>query len=262
MTLLSIHNIKAVILDMDGVLWKMDTPLCDLQKLFASFKANQIQVVTATNNGTSTVDQYLQKFDKFGVKLDSNQVVTSAMALGYLLKRHYPNGGPLYIVGEQALIDTLADYSFYHDESNPQAVAAGLSRYLSYNMIKDASMRIQGGLPFFFTNPDPTFPTPEGNFPGAGTMLAALEAASGKKAIIAGKPQPYMYKLAMEITRTDPGNTLAIGDRLDTDILGGQRASCRTALVLSGISDKTDLENWNPKPDIVINNICDIFNNE
>jgi len=260
MTLLSKYNIKAAILDMDGVLWKMNTPLCDLKQLFADFKANQICVVTATNNGTATVEQYLKKFKEFGVVLDPTQVVTSAMALGYLLKHKYTNGGPLYIVGEQALLDTLTDYGFYHNASNPQAVAAGLSRSLSYDMIKDASMRIQSGLPFYFTNPDPTFPTPEGNYPGAGTMLAALEAASGVKAEIAGKPQPYMYSLAMEITNSSPENTIIIGDRLDTDILGGQRAGCRTALVLSGISDKTDLESWIPKPDIVVQKICDLFN--
>lgn len=260
MTLLSNYNIKAAILDMDGVLWKMDTPLCDLKQLFADFERHQIRVVTATNNGTSTVGQYLKKFEGFGVKLNPDQVVTSAMALGYLLKQKFWNGGPLYIVGEQALSDTLAGYGFFHDESNPQAVAAGLSRALSYEMIKNASMRIQGGLPFYFTNPDPTFPTPEGNFPGAGTMLAALEIASGTRAEIAGKPQPYMYNLAMDIANTDPENTIAIGDRLDTDILGGQRAGCRTALVLSGISKRMDLEDWFPKPDIVVDKICDLLN--
>jgi 4-nitrophenyl phosphatase len=260
MNLLSKYHIKAAILDMDGVLWKMNSPLCDLQKLFDDFKANHIRVVTATNNGTSTVNQYLRKFINFDVKLDPTQVVTSAMAMGYLLKKKFPKGGPIYIVGEQALNDTLIEYGFFHDELEPQAVAAGLSRSLSYEMIKEASMRIQSGLPFYFTNPDPTFPTPEGNYPGAGTMLAALEAASGVKAIIAGKPQPYMYNLAMEIAQTEPDNTITIGDRLDTDILGGQRAGCRTALVLSGISDKKDLEKWEPKPDIVVENIRDLFN--
>lgn len=244
---------------MDGVLWKQTTPLVDLVSLFDCFKENDIKVMLATNNGTATIDQYVQRFSGFGITVEKWQVVTSAMATGYLIKKTFPDGGPLYIMGEPALHDTLKDYGFYHSETNPQAVAAGLTRELSYNMIKDTSLMIQTGLPFYFTNPDPTYPTPEGNIPGAGTVLAALETASGVKAKLAGKPLPFLFEVAMDRLHTTPDQTLVVGDRLDTDIQGGQATGCKTALVLSGITTQAELKKWSPKPDLVIEKVSDLF---
>jgi len=244
---------------MDGVLWKLTTPLTDLPTLFNQFSENNIKVLFATNNGTSTIDQYVKKLAGFGVKIENWQVVTSAMAIGYVLKKSFPGGGPVYIMGEQALHDTLHDYGFFHSEDGPLAVAAGLNRSMTYEMIKNTSLMIQKGLPFYFTNPDPTYPTPEGNIPGAGTVLAALETASGVKAQLAGKPLPYLFEVSMQRLGSFPTETLVIGDRLDTDIQGGQISGCKTALVLSGISTKADLEKWSPKPDLVIDNISDLF---
>lgn len=252
-------GVKGIILDMDGVLWKLDTPIVDLANLFPQFLTHQLKVVLATNNGTSTVDQYVGKLAKFGVQIEAWQIVTSTMATAHLLKKDFPDAGAVHILGEKALYDTLADYGFYHSDEKPQAVVAGLSRDLSYSLLKDASILIQKGLPFYFTNPDPTYPTPEGNFPGAGTVLAALEAASGTKAKLAGKPNPFLFEVALARLGTEPFETLVVGDRLDTDILGGQRIGCRTALVLSGISQRSDLENWSPKPDLIIEKVSDVF---
>ncbi len=193
MLLIQKLNVKAVILDMDGVLWRLTTPVVDLVQLFDNFSKNGIKVMLATNNGTATIDGYVRKLAGFGVAIEASQVVTSAMALAYLLKKTYPAGGALYVMGEKALHDTLQDYGFHHSEQDALAVAAGLNRDFNYDMIKNTSLKIQQGLPFYFTNPDPTYPTPEGNIPGAGTVLAALEAASGTKAKLAGKPLPFIF---------------------------------------------------------------------
>jgi 4-nitrophenyl phosphatase len=260
--MLQIHklkNIKAAILDMDGVLWKMNTPLVDLPKLFDQFSQNNIKVMFATNNGTATIDQYVKKLAGYGVQVESWQVVTSAMATGYLMKKTYPDGGPVYIMGEKALHDTLADYGFFHSTDKAIAVAAGLTREISYDMIKDTSLMIQKGLPFYFTNPDPTYPTPGGNFPGAGTVLAALEAASGVKAMQAGKPLPFLFEVCLDRLGSTPQETLVVGDRLDTDIQGGQATGCKTAVAMSGITTPEDLEAWTPKPDLVIDKVSDLF---
>ncbi|MDK2981840.1 MAG: hypothetical protein PWQ55_2187 [Chloroflexota bacterium] len=252
-------NVKAAILDMDGVLWRQTTPLVDLKQLFDLFSENNVQVMFATNNGTSTIDQYVKRLAGFGIQVEPWQVVTSAMATGFALKQDFPNGGPIYIMGEQALFDTLKDFGFYHDTQSPQAVAAGLTRSLNYDMLKDTSLMIQKGLPFYFTNPDPTYPTPEGNIPGAGTLLAALETASGVKAKLAGKPLPFLFDLAMERMKTTPQETLVVGDRLDTDIQGGQESGCKTAMVLTGISTREEAARWQPNPDLVIEDVMGLF---
>ncbi len=255
-------NIKAAILDMDGVLWKRKIPLVDLPALFSNFKKLNINVMFATNNGTSTVGQYVNKFSEFGVQIEAWQIVTSAMATGFLMQKDFPKGGPVFISGSQALIDTLKEYGFYHSEEEPVAVAAGLLWDFGYESVKDASLMIQKGLPFYFTNPDPTYPTPTGFHPGAGTVLAALETASGIKAKIAGKPMPFVFEYCLEKLGVNPQETLVIGDRLTTDIQGGQASGCKTALVLTGINSEADLESWSPKPDLVIDNVSSLFDED
>lgn len=244
---------------MDGVLWRSNKPLCDLEKLFSLFKEMKIKILMATNNGLNTVDQYISKFDGFGVHIESWQVLTSAMATGHLVKQHFPNGGPVYIMGEKALHKSLEDFNFFHSEKNAQAVIAGLTRNFSYQMIKNTSLMIQSGLPFYFTNPDPTYPSPEGNVPGAGTILAALETASGVKAQLAGKPLPYLFNVGLERLNSTPNETLVIGDRLSTDIQGGQQSGCLTALVLTGVSTVEDYKKWFPKPSLLLESIMDLF---
>lgn len=251
--------IKAAILDMDGVLWRSQTPLCDLPELFANFDNHGISVILATNNGTNTITQYVDKLKGYGVNVDPHQVVTSTMAVSYLLKKHFPEGGPVYISGSQALIDTMAEYGFYHSKENAKAVVAGLSWDCNYESIKNTSLMIQKGLPFFFTNPDPTYPTPEGNVPGAGTLLAALETATGVKAMLAGKPLPFLFEVALDRLRSDPSETIVVGDRLNTDIQGGFDARCKTVFVLTGVNNREDLKSWSPQPDLTLNNVRDLF---
>ncbi len=250
---------KAAILDMDGVLWRAEQPLCDLPQLFNNFANEKISVALASNNATETIDQFLNKFQVFGVTLEPWQIISSAMATGFLLKQIFQNGGPIFILGSPALSATLLGYGFFHSEKEPMAIVAGMDRELTYEKILKAANWVRKGLPFYGTNPDLTYPTPEGFAPGAGACIAAIEAASGKKAIMAGKPNPYLFDVAMQRLKSSPQKTLVIGDRLETDILGGYRAGCRTALVLSGVSQRKDLTTWEPKPDLVIDNIMDLF---
>ncbi len=250
---------KGAILDMDGVLWRAKTPLCDLPSLFDNLKNNNIKVTLATNNGTQTIRGYVDKLASYGVKVEEWQVVTSPMATAYLAKKFMPEGGPVYIFGSPALVSTLGDHGFFHSEENPQAVVAGLSLDFNYERVKNASLMIQKGLPFYFTNPDPTYPTNEGNVPGAGTVLAALEAASGVKAQLAGKPEPFLFDVAMERMDLKADEVFVVGDRLNTDIIGGYKAGCRTVFVLSGVNNQDDLNGWEPKPDMVIENIMNLF---
>ena len=250
---------EAAILDMDGVLWRSDQPLCELPQLFKNFANEKICVAMASNNATATIDQFLNKFLILGVTLEPWQIISSAMATGFLLKQNFPNGGPIFILGSPALRATLKEDGFPHSVTEPMAVVAGMDRDLTYEKLLEAANWVRKGLPFYGTNPDLTYPTPDGFAPGAGACIAAVEAASGKKAIIAGKPNPYLFDLALQRLKSSPEKTLVIGDRLETDILGGHRAGCKTVLVLSGVSQEKDLLSWEPKPDLIIENIMDLF---
>ena len=251
-------EIKALILDMDGVLWRENTAIGDLPWIFNRFAALDLQVVLATNNGTRTPEQYIQKVSSFGVDVKKEQIINSAMAVAHLLKQRFPNGGPVYIIGEVGLSTALKDAGFYHAEENVLSVIGGMDRAIDFNKLKRATLLIRAGAPFYFTNPDRTYPTPEGLIPGAGSILAALEAACDVKAIIAGKPSPALFEFALENLGTAPEHTLVVGDRLETDILGGQTVHCKTALVLSGVATAVEGNSWMPKIDLVIPELADL----
>jgi len=236
------HNvgsqIKALILDMDGVLWRETQPIGNLPKIFSTILSRGWRVVLATNNATKSTNQYVEKLRSFGVHLQPDQIVTTASTTGHYLYTRFPAGGPVYVIGEEGLLTTLEEFGFYHSEDHPLAVISSLDRHLTYQKLQTAAHLINAGILFIGTNPDRALPTPEGLIPGAGSILAALEKATGRKAKVLGKPFPDMFQLALSRLQTLPQETLAVGDQLETDIAGGTAAGCLTALVLTGVSSR------------------------
>ncbi|MEW6716418.1 MAG: HAD-IIA family hydrolase [Chloroflexota bacterium] len=246
-------NIQGLILDMDGVLWRQNQPIGNLPALFDQIRGLNLRHVLATNNSTLTPDQYTQKLERFGVQIEPWQVLTSAVAAGMYLHQCYPQGGKVYIIGEAGLQQALESYGFEHsDGQHTLAVVVGLDRNCDYNKLKKATLLVRAGAALIGTNPDRTFPTPEGLVPGAGALIAALEAATEVKACIVGKPEPEMYRGALHRLGTTPEETLVVGDRLETDIAGAQALGCRTALVLSGVTQAEAVYAWSPEPDLIL----------
>jgi len=243
--------IQAVILDMDGVLWKGDKPIGNLPAIFDRMQQAGLKVMLATNNALKPVAGYREKLQSFGLHINGNQIINSTMAVCYLLQQEFPDGGPVYVVGSLGIQDHLAEHGFYQAHEGVIAVVVGLDRTFTYEKLALANRLIRKGARFFATNPDPTFPLPDEIAPGAGSIIASVQTASQTIPTFAGKPSPTMYKMALEQLGLPPEKVLAVGDRLDTDILGGQRAGCRTALVLSGIHQMEDLAKWSPSPDLV-----------
>jgi 4-nitrophenyl phosphatase len=250
-------NSKALILDMDGVLWRDNTPIGDLPAIFARIRERGLKVALATNNATRTVDEHLKKLSSFGVELEPWQVISSAIAAANVLSKRFPDSGAIFVVGENGIQRALEEHGFHpivnpDDETTPVAVVSSFDRGVTYGKLSRATLHIRAGAPFYGTNPDKTFPTPQGLVPGAGAILAAIEAATGVEPIIIGKPQPAMMHMALERLRTQPEETLVVGDRLETDIAAGQAAGCKTALVLSGVSTREGAERWEPPPDYIV----------
>jgi len=249
-------TVKGLIIDMDGVLWNDNEPIGDLPIIFN--KINQIgyKIILATNNPTRTIEEYLKKLMNFGVKLEAWQVINSAQALGIFLKQKYPVGANVYAVGETSFKKTLAQHGMRivdEEFANPDVVAASVDFQFSYEKLKHASLKIQKGSIFVGTNPDATFPTPEGLIPGGGSIIGAIQIASGQDPIIIGKPEPALYEMALSRLQLKPGETLAVGDRYETDILGAKAAGIHSALVLTGATSLEAVNGFNPQPDI----ICD-----
>ena len=250
------RSIQGVILDMDGVLWKGSQPLADLPDIFNRLEALGLRLIALTNNSTRTPASYLRRLAGFGVELEPWQVINSSQAAAAYLTERYPGGGPLFVVGEEGLHLAVRERGFYHLESSGGvddrilAVVAGMDRDLTYQKINRAADLIRSGKRFIGTNPDKTYPTPQGLAPGAGVVLAAIDAASGQTPEIMGKPRREIFEIALDRLGTSPRQTLMIGDRVETDILGARQIGCLTGLVFSGVTSRQEAEKLEHAPDL------------
>ncbi len=273
-------HIKSLILDMDGVLWKGDTPIGDLPAVFARLRERGLKVAFATNNGTRTPDQFVERLAGFGVKVEPWQVVTSALVMAELLEKRFapllsrasrppssPNigrrrgaggdseGVKIFAIGGEGVMTALREKGFtllsVEQAEKARAVVMSIDRDINFAKMCEAALLVQRGAPFYATNPDKTFPTPRGEIPGAGAWIKVIVTATGIEPIYAGKPAPYLLDLVRERLGTAKEETLIVGDRLETDISGGQSAGYPVALVLSGVSTRAQGEAWRPFIDVI-----------
>ncbi len=253
-------SIRSLILDMDGVLWRSFQPIGDLPRVFGAIQSRGWNLMLATNNATRAPEEYVEKLQDLGVAISPEQVINSGIVTAFYLEKHFPQGGPLYVVGEQGLINVLAAAGFFHTGAQkPLAVVVGLDRRFDYEKMNVASCWVREGVPFIGTNPDATFPTPQGLVPGAGAVIKAVETASGVQPSWMGKPSPEMYRVAMQQLGTTPQETLVAGDRLETDIAGGQALGCLTGLVLSGVTSSEQAACWKPQPDWIAADLTELL---
>jgi 4-nitrophenyl phosphatase len=248
-------TIKSLILDMDGVLWKADAPIGNLPTVFEQIRARGLKVAFATNNGTRTPEQYVERLAGFGVTIEPWQVVTSSLGVAHLLSHKFPEGGPVFAIGEAGVMLALSEKRFeplsLEEAEKAQAVVMGIDRDINYAKMGEAALLVRHGVPFYATNPDKTFPTPRGEIPGAGAWISVIVTATGIEPIYAGKPAPYLLELARERLGTTKEETLVVGDRLEIDIAGGQAAGYPVALVLSGVSTREQCKTWMPVVDVI-----------
>ena len=251
-------TIRGLIFDMDGVIWRNHQPIGDLAEIFKTINSKNLSYCFATNNSSQTITNYVKPLTSFGIPVIADQIFTSATATAELLVNIFPDRGNIFVIGMPGLHQTLEDSGFSISEMNTVAVVAGIDTEINYQKLKTATLLIRAGAPFFGTNPDKTFPTPEGQVPGAGSILAAIESASGVKPQIVGKPQPTMFLQAINSLHLPPDQVLVVGDRLETDIAGGQAAGCKTALTLSGVTNLAQAESWVPAPDIIAADLTEL----
>jgi 4-nitrophenyl phosphatase len=256
-------TIKSLILDMDGVLWKADAPIGDLKETFDLIHKRGFNVAFATNNGTLTPEMYIERLARFGVVVEAWQVVTSSLVAAHLLSQSLPTGTPIFVIGESGLLTALTDKGFIpvtvEDAGKAKAVVMGVDRGINYIKMSEAALLIRKGVPFIVTNPDKSFPTTRGEIPGAGAWASVIITATGIQPIYAGKPAPALFEMARERLGTTKKETLVVGDRLETDIAGGQANGCPVALVLSGVSTQKQGAAWRPALDFIAEDLYSLI---
>lgn len=244
-------NLRALLLDMDGVVWRDAEPIGDLPTIMNKIAAKGLQTAFVTNNATKTVEQYQEKFRGFGVEIPAERIHTSSKVAARILAQEHPERGNIFIIGERGLREAMQDEGFQISDSKPLAVVVGLDRELTYAKLSAATQLIRAGAAFIGTNPDRTLPSPNGQVPGAGSTLAALEASTEIKPTIIGKPERALLDSALEQLGIEPSDALMVGDRVETDVAAGQKTGCHTALLLSGVTSEAVARAWKPAPDFI-----------
>jgi 4-nitrophenyl phosphatase len=262
-----LNNIAGLIIDMDGVLWHGKTPLPGLVSFFEQLRMCNLPFVLATNNASLTQAQYIDKLASMGVEVQAVEILTSSMATARYLKETLPSDKKrVFVIGEEGLKQPLRDQGFELTDlyevaqpdkgiTGPDIVVSGLDRTLTWDKLATATIAIKAGALFYATNADTTLPTELGEVMGNGGTIAALKAATGVSPISIGKPQPILYQQAFDILGSDKANTVAIGDRLDTDILGAVNAGMRSLMVLTGVSSKEDIDELDYAPTWIVEDL-------
>ena len=267
-----IENIGGLIIDMDGVLWHGNHPVAGLKEFFVTLRELAIPFILATNNASLTQQQYIDKLAAMGVTVSAEEILTSSMATAAYLAENLPQDQRrAFVIGEEGLRQPLLEHGFtltdLYQVNQPDKgiydqgadiVVSGLDRQLTWDKLATATLNIKAGAQFYATNADTTLPTELGEVMGNGGTLAALEAATGVKAISIGKPEPILYQQALTILGSQKHDTIAIGDRLDTDILGAVNAGMRSIMVLTGISTENDLAYIDYQPTWIMADIRDV----
>ncbi len=251
-------SIKGLIIDMDGVLWHGPDPLPGLARFFATLRRRGMRFVLATNNNTMAPEGFVEKAKKFGVEVARGEIVTASLATISYLKDHFDPGAPVYVIGEPPFKKMIAEAGYSLAGRDAVAVVAALDRSLTYEMLKTATLLIRAGAAFIGPNPDACYPAPEGMIPGSGAVLSALATSTGRRPTIIGKPEKWVFQSALKQMGIAPRQAASLGDRLDTDILGGKRVGMNTILVLSGVTTAADLAASRIQPTWVFSGIDEL----
>jgi 4-nitrophenyl phosphatase len=255
-----LRQARGFIFDMDGVLYRGKLPLPGVADLFNALTIRGIPFLLATNNSMATQAAYVQRVADMGVTVDEEQIQTSATVTRDYLREELSANAVILPVGMPALTETLLTgtgfrSAFDEPDVHVDAVVVGLDLDFTYAKLHRASDAVRAGARYVATNADATLPHETGMQPGAGSIVAAISAAAGASPVVVGKPQTMMMLKGVEQLGIGPAEAVMVGDRLDTDILSGHNAGLQTALVLTGVSQRSDLARAEALPDYIFDDL-------
>ncbi len=254
----NLASYRYLITDMDGVLWRGREPLPGLVEFFQFLRRHHIRFVCATNNASTGADKLAERLQGWGADVRPEEIVTSSIATADYLETILPRGSRVYMIGLAGLRAALEQKGFVLADEEVAAVVVGIDWNVTYNHFKRAALNIRAGARFIGTNGDRTFPNPEGIVPGNGALLALIETATDVKPFVIGKPSPTLYQMALKRLGAEPEQTLVLGDRIETDILGAVLLGLKSTLVLSGVTTREQLAASDYQPDWVFDDITDL----
>jgi NagD protein len=250
-------DVECWLTDMDGVLVHENEPVPGAAALLQQWRDQDKPYLVLTNNSIFTPRDLSARLRESGLIVPEDRIWTSALATADFMAAQIP-GGSAFVIGEAGMTTALHEAGFVMTERAPDYVVVGETRNYSFEAITKAIRLIGDGSRFIVTNPDATGPSADGPMPATGAVAALISKATGKEPYVVGKPNPMMFRSAMNKIGAHSENTGMIGDRMDTDIVAGIEAGLHTVLVLSGISDRAEIERYPFRPDEVLESVADL----
>jgi NagD protein len=252
-------EIECWLTDMDGVLVHENHPVPGAAELLQQWRDEGKPYLVLTNNSIFTPRDLSARLKASGLDVPESSIWTSALATADFLKEQIP-GGSAFVIGEAGLTTALHEAGFIMTETNPDYVVVGETRNYSFESITKAIRLIGNGSRFIATNPDATGPSADGPMPATGAVAALITKATGREPYIVGKPNPMMFRSALNKIGAHSETTGMIGDRMDTDIVAGIEAGLHTILVLTGISDQNEVNRYPFRPHEILDSVADLLN--
>ncbi|MBK7821094.1 MAG: HAD family hydrolase [Tessaracoccus sp.] len=253
----TLRDIECFLTDMDGVLVHEEVPLPGAADLIDRWVTTSKRFLVLTNNSTFTARDLAARLSRSGLHIPEENIWTSAMATAAFLKNQ-PGDKTAFVIGEVGLTTALHEAGFVLTDVDPDFVVLGETRNYSFEAITTAIRLIVDGARFIATNPDATGPSKDGILPATGAVAAMITAATNRNPYIVGKPNPMMFRSAMNRIEAHSETTAMIGDRMDTDIVAGMEAGLLTALVLTGVTTAEDVETYPFRPDLILGGVADL----
>ncbi|KAB8141433.1 HAD family hydrolase [Chloroflexia bacterium SDU3-3] len=248
---------KNYLSDMDGVLVRGSDPVPGANEFIDRLQAAGAKFLLLTNNSIYTQRDLQARLARIGLNVPAESIYTSAMATARFLHTQRP-GGSAYVVGESGLTTALHDIGYVITEHQPDYVVVGETTSYSFERITRASRLVAAGARFIATNPDVSGPGDGGMVPATGAVAALIAAATGVTPYFIGKPNPLMMRTALRAIDAHSEDSVMIGDRMDTDIIGGVESGMETILVLTGVTRRADVERFPYRPSQIVESVADI----
>jgi NagD protein len=245
------------IIDMDGVIYHGNKVLPGVTDFLAWLETSGKKYLFLTNSSERTPKELQEKLKRFGINVDEEHFYTSALATASFLSNQKPNGSA-YIIGDAGLIHALYSVGYTVNNVNPDYVVVGETHSYNFEKVELAVNLVIKGAKLIGTNSDISGPAEIGITPSTKALIAPIEIAAGKKAYYVGKPNPLMMRSALKRLGVRREDAIVIGDRMDTDIRCGLESEIDTLLVLSGITKKSEIDNYPYRPHYVLNGVIDL----
>jgi NagD protein len=244
--------------DMDGVLVHEGNALPGAKEFLERLIERGRRFLVLTNNSIFTPRDLAARLARSGLTVPEAAIWTSALATADFLDSQLP-GGSAYVIGEAGMTTALHEVGYTLTDMDPDYVVLGETRTYSFEAITKAIRLIGAGARFIATNPDVTGPSPEGPLPATGSVAAMITKATGAEPYFVGKPNPMMFRSAMNRIEAHSETTVMIGDRMDTDVVAGIEAGLETILVLTGSTLASDVTRFPFRPSRVCESIADVI---